>query len=211
MEYERFAEVASGDLAVGEGDLAAFLARPGPLCGYYGALASWFDYKLLEEVAGRNPSWRFLLIGPDYDGSIKRARLKRYGNIYWAGPKDYRSLPGFLARFDVAMIPFVINDITRATSPLKLYEYFAGGKPVICTPMPECMANPEVRIVTDATAFTVALEEARASGEDPLFRGRLRELGRQNSWRARAEETLARFAEARASGSSGVRAPSVAP
>jgi hypothetical protein len=89
------------------------------------------------------------------------------------------------------MIPFVINDITRATSPLKLYEYFAGGKAVVCTPMPECMAFPEVRIVEDVAEFSAALEEARIHSTEPAFRERLRELGRQNSWSARVEVVLA--------------------
>lgn len=194
VEYDRFAQANPGEWQVDDPSLRAFLETPGPLGGYYGALAQWFDYGLLKEVAARNPQWRFLLIGPDYDGSIGRAGLTRHRNIHWAGPKDYRSLPAYLARFDVAMIPFLINDITRATSPLKLYEYFAGGRPVITTPMPECMAFAEVRIVKDAAGFSAALSEALTRGADPDFRGRLRELGRQNSWRARAEQTLERFA-----------------
>lgn len=200
VEYERFAEARIVGSDIHDPELAKFLGRSGPLCGYYGALAEWFDYRLLTEVARQNPQWRFLLIGPDYDGSIKRAGLKRVRNVHWAGPKDYASLPAYLARFDVAMIPFVINDITRATSPLKLYEYFAGGKPVVCTPMPECMAYPEVRIVEDAAGFSAALEEARVRGQDPVFRERMRELGRRNSWRARAEDSLARFEESRSRG-----------
>jgi GT2 family glycosyltransferase/SAM-dependent methyltransferase len=191
VEYERFAAVSTLSPVTDDPVLTEFLERAGPLCGYYGALAEWFDYALLQEVASANPVWRFLLIGPDYDGSLKRLQLKRHRNICWAGPKDYKTLPGYLARFDVAMIPFLINDITKATSPLKLYEYFAGGKPVICTPMPECMAFPEVRIVRDATEFSAALAAARLESADVPLKERLRALARENSWVARAQAVLA--------------------
>ena len=70
----------------------------------------------------------------------------------------YTALPGYLQLFDVALIPFVLNDITLATSPLKLFEYFAGGKPVITTPLPECKVFPEVNIVRDAREFAEALD-----------------------------------------------------
>ena len=115
--------------------------------------------------------------------------LKRE-NVRWLGPRDYVTLPGYLSLFDVATIPFRINAITQATSPLKLYEYFAGGKPVVTTPMPECRAYPEVRIAATAAEFASALDAARDQGRDPDFRARLRALGRENSWSARVMTVL---------------------
>jgi len=163
-----------------------------PLAGYYGAIAEWFDYDLLASVAGLRPDWDFLLIGPMYDNSLReRGRLLlEHPNVRWIGPRDYASLPGYLRLFDVAMIPFVINDITMATSPLKLYEYFAGGKPVIATPMPECAAFSEVHIARDAKEFSAALDAAAIQARDPLFGERMKTLGRQNSWTARVETAL---------------------
>jgi len=108
-------------------------------------------------------------------------------NIRWIGQREYGELPAYLRLFDVAMIPFVINEITLATSPLKLYEYFAGGKPVIATPMPECEAFSEVSIVRNAEEFSRTLDVAKVQGQDPEFQRRLRELGRENSWTARVK------------------------
>jgi teichuronic acid biosynthesis glycosyltransferase TuaH len=163
-----------------------------PLAGYYGAIAEWFDYDLLAAVARLRSDWNFLLIGPMYDNSLRdRGRsLLELPNIRWIGPRDYKDLPGYLRLFDVAMIPFVINDITLATSPLKLYEYFAAGKPVIATPMPECMAFSEVHIARTAEEFSNALDAARAQGLDPRFRERMQSLGRENSWTARVQTVL---------------------
>lgn len=191
VEYERFA--GPSPEGIDDPALAELLAAGRPIAGYYGALADWFDYEMLAEVAVLRPDWSFLLIGPDYDRSLGKSPLLKQANVRWLGPRPYPTLPGYLQHFAVATIPFRINDITRATSPLKLYEYFAGGKPVITTPMPECQAFPEIRIVQNAAEFAGALDGARESGEDPRFRARLRELGEENSWRARVGEVLARL------------------
>ena len=171
------------------------LRREGkPIAGYYGALARWFDYELLEDTARRRPDWNFLLIGPDYDGSGPRASLLTLPNVAWIGPRPYASLPGYLRVFDVAIIPFRLNPITMATSPLKLYEYFAGVRPVITTAMPECTAHPEVDVVASGEEFAAALDIARSKGRDPAVRGRLRAVAAANSWGARVrqiEESLA--------------------
>jgi GT2 family glycosyltransferase/SAM-dependent methyltransferase len=194
VEYERF---ANGDAPLPEDrELAAFRASGHPIAGYYGALAEWFDYELLDEVARLKPDWNFLLIGPMYDQSLRGQPMLKRPNVVWLGPRDYHSLPGYLRLFDVATIPFRINDITLATSPLKLYEYFAGGKPAVTTPMPECQAYSEVEIAKDAREFAAALERARERGRDPRFRDRLRELGRQNSWSARTRSVREALAKA---------------
>ncbi len=188
VEYERFAAPAAPPK---DQALARFLSGGGPVAGYYGALARWFDAPLLEAVARENSDWRFVLIGQELDQSLAREPLRKRENVLWLGPRDYESLPGYLASFDVATIPFRINPITLATSPLKLFEYFAGGKPVVTTPMPECEAFPEVEIAKDASAFSEALARAREKGRDARFRERLRALGRANSWDARADVILA--------------------
>jgi|GEM_PF-530368 len=169
-----------------------------PIAGYYGALAQWFDYDLLEKVARRRPDWNFVLIGVDYDGSLEDRPMLKCPNVHWIGPRDYATLPAYLRAFTVATIPFAINDITLATSPLKLYEYFAGGKPVITSPMPECMAFPEVHIVRSEEEFAVALDKAREEGQNAAFRARLREIGRLNSWTERVREVEEALAAAAA-------------
>jgi polysaccharide pyruvyl transferase CsaB len=187
VEYERFAAPAAPPR---DADLLAFLTPGAPVAGYYGALAEWFDYPLLEQVAASMPDWRFVLIGPQYDKSLPGQPLLERPNVRWIGPRDYVTLPGYLSLFDVATIPFRINAITQATSPLKLYEYFAGARPVVTTPMAECQAYPEVRIAATAEEFSLALDDAREQGRDPDFRAHLRALGRENSWSARVMAVL---------------------
>jgi glycosyltransferase involved in cell wall biosynthesis len=159
-----------------------------PIAGYYGALARWFDYELLEQTARRRPDWNFLLIGPDYDGSLRRASLLGCPNVVWIGPRPYSSLPGYLKAFDVATIPFRLDPITMCTSPLKLYEYFAGLRPVVATAMPECTAHPEVDVVATAEEFAAALDVARGKGRDPAVRVRLGAVAAANSWGERIRQ-----------------------
>lgn len=195
VEYRRFLEPAPRPQ---DEVLTRFLAGgEGPVAGYYGALARWFDYALMEETSRLRPDWRFVLIGQELDSSLAGSRLLQRPNVIWLGPRDYETLPGYLGTFDVAMIPFQINSITLATSPLKLYEYFAAGKPVIATPMPECEAFPEVGIARDAGAFSAALDRALERGRDAGFRERLRALAGQNSWDARIDTALAGLASLR--------------
>lgn len=172
-----------------DADLRVVLEEGKPIAGYYGAFAEWFDYEKLEQLAALRPDWNFLLIGQRYDLSMQErgeALLKR-SNVHWIGPRKYELLPAYLRIFDIAMIPFLVNDITLATSPLKLYEYFAGGKPVISSRMPECMAYPEVFAVDELQQFSEALDKARIQGKDKDFCDRLRNLARGNSWSARVQ------------------------
>jgi glycosyltransferase involved in cell wall biosynthesis len=185
VEYDHF---ANGSIRVpDDSDIEPAWRMRKPLAGYYGSMAEWFDYDLLTEVASLRPDWNFLLIGPMYDNSLReRGRLMlKCPNVRWIGQRDYQELPGYLRMFDAAMIPFTINNITLATSPLKLFEYFAGGKPVITTPMPECEAFSEVHIARTAEEFSLALDIARAEGQDRQFRERMQTLGSENSWTSR--------------------------
>jgi 2-polyprenyl-3-methyl-5-hydroxy-6-metoxy-1,4-benzoquinol methylase/GT2 family glycosyltransferase len=188
VEYQRF--VSDYPESAGDRDLAGFLRDGKPIAGYYGALAEWFDYELLDEVARLRPDWNFVLIGQALDGSVHRHALTGRANVNWIGPRPYESLPGYLRLFDVATIPFKINRITEATSPLKLYEYMAGGKPIITTPMPECQSFPFVNIVRNAQEFALMLDTARTQALDPEFRQRLLATASQNSWAARVESVI---------------------
>jgi len=190
VEYDHFARAC--DLPSNDPDLDSKWLGDKPLAGYFGAMAEWFDYDLLEEAARLRDDWNFLLIGPMYDNSLRergRALLKR-PNVRWIGSRDYQQLPAYLRLFDAAMIPFVINDITLATSPLKLFEYFAGAKPVLTTPMPECQMFPEVLIVRTAEEFAAGLDVTNTRGRDVRFQERLRELARENSWTTRVEMVI---------------------
>ncbi|MGE5224560.1 MAG: glycosyltransferase, partial [Omnitrophica WOR_2 bacterium] len=171
-------------------DLAPIVAGRKPVIGYYGALAKWFDYDLLKKVAGLRPDLSFVLIGMDYDGSLKHSRVLEVPNIAWLGQKSYEELPAYLRFFDVATIPFQLNEITHSTSPLKLFEYMAGGKPVVITPMQESMRYDGVLVAHDAAEFSEKIDQALRLKEDPEYLRRIDCVALDNTWERRAAQLL---------------------
>ncbi|MEP6927008.1 MAG: glycosyltransferase [Ginsengibacter sp.] len=104
---------------------------PYPRIGFYGVLDERLDIQLLESMALSRPHWHFILIGPII--KIDADTLPKRDNIHYLGPKKYNELPGYLAGWDIAMLPFALNESTKYISPTKTPEYLAGGKPVIST------------------------------------------------------------------------------
>ncbi len=163
-----------------------FRERYPEVVGYFGAIAPWLWYELIEDLAKRMTDKGFVFIGPDYSGCVPR--LPQRDNVLYLGPVDYQALPGYAAQFDVCFIPFVKGEIARSTSPLKLFEYFALEKPVVVTSdMLECTAFEEVLAGGDAQTVANAIDTALALHQNPDFRKRLRALANANSWDVRAE------------------------
>jgi glycosyltransferase involved in cell wall biosynthesis len=169
-------------------DLAPAIAAGRPIVGYHGALARWLDHALLNAVTAAAPDLSFVLLGPDYDGSA--ARIARRPNVFLLGRKSYDELPRYLRRLDAAMIPFVIDDITRATSPVKLFEAMAAGLPPVATPMDECRKYRSVAIADGPDAFLAALRAAVARRAAPACQALLAAEVAENTWAARVESIL---------------------
>jgi glycosyltransferase involved in cell wall biosynthesis len=112
-------------------DPADQAAIPHPRLGFFGVLDERFDIELVEKVATAKPEWQIVLIGPVV--KIDEHSLPRRDNIHYLGQKSYQELPGYIRGWDIAMIPFALNESTRFISPTKTPEYLAAGKPVIST------------------------------------------------------------------------------
>ncbi len=104
---------------------------PRPRIGYYGVVDERIDLDLLRDIATRRPDWQLVVLGPVV--KIAPTALPDAPNIHYLGPKPYAELPGYLAGWDVAMMPFARNAATRYISPTKTPEYLAGGRPVAST------------------------------------------------------------------------------
>jgi glycosyltransferase involved in cell wall biosynthesis len=158
-----------------------------PVIGYYGAIADWFDSRLVASLAKRRPEWNFILVGSTYDGDL--FPLAGLPNISLPGEQAYETIPDWLARFDVAIIPFRRNPLTEATNPVKVYEMLAGGKPVVSVPIPEVAAlAPMVRLASGVDEFEREIEAALAERGDPGAIAKRQEFARLNTWQKRYEE-----------------------
>ncbi|MCF0069377.1 glycosyltransferase [Dyadobacter sp. CY261] len=101
----------------------------GTKLGFYGVIDERFDQDLIREIAEKCPDWQIILIGPVV--KIDPAMLPRAGNIHYLGSKSYQELPAYLSGWNVALIPFLLNESTRFISPTKTPEYLAAGRPVV--------------------------------------------------------------------------------
>lgn len=185
VEYEHFARNFSRDEMPLE--LQGICESGRKIIGYFGALASWFDYELILKVVRERPDYEVVLIGFDYDGSSVQYHLERESRIHVIGPINYRELPRYAYWFDVATIPFLINDITESTSPIKLFEYMALGKPIVTTDMPECRKYDSVMIANNHDEFVRLLDSALAKACDSEYHTLLKEEALANTWQAKAE------------------------
>lgn len=155
-----------------------------PVIGYYGAIADWFDSALVAELAERRRDWDFILVGSTYGADI--SRLANLPNVSLPGEEAYESLPEWLGRFDVAIIPFKRTSLTEATNPVKVYEILAGGKPIVSVPIPEVAAlAPLVRLASSAEEFE--REIAAALAHDVGSAEERRAFAREHTWDRRFE------------------------
>lgn len=157
------------------------------IIGYFGALASWFDYELVLKIVRERPDYEVVLIGFDYDGSSLPYHLDKESRIHVIGPIPYKELPRYAKWFDVATIPFLINDITESTSPIKLFEYMALGKPIVTTAMPECKKYSSVMVAENHDEFVRLLDTALMVREETGYRALLKEEALANTWQAKAQ------------------------
>jgi len=105
------------------------------IIGYYGAIAEWFNLDLLRAIALEHPDCLILLVGNDTVGA--QEVLADLPNVEFTGEVPYATLPFYLHAFDVCLLPFKVIPLTLATNPVKVYEYLAAGKPVVCVDLPE--------------------------------------------------------------------------
>ncbi len=191
VDFQHFA-YADGREPEMPDDMRPLVAEGKPIVGYYGALAEWFDFDLLKYATRALPDYTFVLIGPDYDGhGLRDSGIAGLSNIHWLGPKSYAELPRYLACFDVATIPFKITEALQAVSPIKLFEYMAGGRPVVTTDLAECRKYPVVRIARTPDEWVERLREAVRLRGDPAHTAELLRTARENTWTARAQQIIA--------------------
>ena len=157
VEREHFAR-ARGPLET-PSDQAAI---SGPRLGFYGVIDERMDFELLAGVADARPDWSLIMVGPVV--KVDEADLPRSPNIYYLGNKDYRQLPAYLGGWNVALMPFAVNEATRFISPTKTPEYLAAGCPVVSTPITDVVRHygelKGVGIAADADAFVAACDRA---------------------------------------------------
>lgn len=142
---------------------------PKPRLGFYGVIDERFDTELLAKVAEMRPDWSFVMVGPIV--KISEDELPKRPNIHYLGGKTYDQLPSYLSGWDVALMPFAMNESTEFISPTKTPEYLAGGKPVVSTPIRDVVRHygglEGVKIASTPEEFVAACDEALELSHHP--------------------------------------------
>jgi hypothetical protein len=134
----------------------------GPIIGFFGLLADWVDLEIVRALAIARPRWSFVLIGEVRTDIV---RLKEFSNVHFLGRRPYQTLPAYCKAFDVAILPFVWNELTLAANPLKMREYLAAGLPLISTPLPEVVRLQHlVLMARTAEEYLAHIEKLIAAG-----------------------------------------------
>ncbi|MBD2338893.1 UDP-galactopyranose mutase [Calothrix sp. FACHB-156] len=135
---------------------------PHPRLGFFGVIDERMDIELLAGIADSRPDWHLVIIGPVV--KIDPATLPQRENIHYLGSRDYKQLPAYLAGWDLAMLPFALNESTRFISPTKTPEYLAAGRPVVSTSIQDVVRpygeSNLVRIADTVPEFVAAAEKA---------------------------------------------------
>lgn len=181
--YEHFKDIQN----IVPDEMKKVVEKNNTVIGYYGALASWFDYKLVKEVASIRKDWEIVLIGWDYDGTLAKSGITKLKNVHIINSVEYKRLPLYAQWFDICTIPFVINDVTKSTSPVKLFEYMALGKPIVTTAMPECKKYKSVIIAkNEGKDFVKRIEEGLRNKENKRYMRLLEQEALENTWEGKA-------------------------
>ncbi|BCS94663.1 hypothetical protein DSLASN_02950 [Desulfoluna limicola] len=158
---------------------------PHPRVIYVGSVADWFDFDTLYHAANRCPDVSFIIIGPS---DVNLSHLDKFTNIHMLGGKNYSDIPKYVHFCDAAMIPFKKNKLTDSTNPVKLYEYFSAGLPVVSRNLDEIKRLCSPALLYDTPEeFVDNIQNALTKTKgDPSYY----EFAQKNSWDARFSEII---------------------
>ncbi|MFZ0219282.1 MAG: glycosyltransferase [Candidatus Aquirickettsiella sp.] len=163
--------------------------------GYYGALAEWVDYSLLDKLCLGFPNSQLLLIGPCRETYPEYKQLttlvEKHNNLFYLGLKKYTELVNYAHYFDVGIIPHVAkHTVTQASSQVKLYEYMHVGIPIVTSDIPDCRQYQSAQIAKSHDEFLALVHRSlNMQKEDPYFK-MMKKEAEENTWQVRASCVL---------------------
>ncbi len=163
---------------------------PRPYVVYAGSLDNRVDVGRIAEVADAFPDGTVIVVGPMLDPD-HFDRLRAHANVTIRPPEGRGPVTGLISAADVCLIPHVDNPMTRAMSPLKLYEYLSAGRPVVATALPPiAVAAAGARVVLADAGDDFALAARSALELGPAPEAERRRFIERNSWASRFDEVL---------------------
>lgn len=147
-----------------------------PIIGFIGAINKFVDLNLIYFLAEKLKNYNFVLIGPKYDNvNIKNNIL----NIFYFESQPYEMMPIILNKFDVGIIPMVVNEVTNSIYSVKLQQYLAVGLPIVSTDTHEIKLFSEsnnniVEIANNFEDFAFKIIKSLNENNEKLIEERVR-------------------------------------
>jgi glycosyltransferase involved in cell wall biosynthesis len=170
-----------------------------PVIGYVGGLNSRLDIDLLNSLAERNPKWNFVIWGPllekekiDLNTWSKMQKLISLPNVTTGKSKDKKEIPGIISQFDIGMIPYDISqDFNKYCYPMKLFEYFYVGKPVVSVDIIELKRFPKfVKIANSTNDWEKVISALLSKPWPKKIKEAQIKLAKENSWENKIAQVL---------------------
>ena len=165
-----------------------FTELPGLRLLYVGSLDDRIDTAQVGALADARPDASIVLVGPLLDPGHYQD-LRRLPNVRLVERRARREIVALVCAADACLIPHVRSPMTEAMSPLKLYEYLAGGAPVAAADLPGIAGvDPTVELVEPGADMAPAVERALSRGRAP--EGVRRRAIQAHSWTGRIDDVL---------------------
>jgi glycosyltransferase involved in cell wall biosynthesis len=159
----------------------------GKVLGYFGVIDERLDYELIDKLAAANPDWHVVMIGPV--AKVDPSSFPKHPNLHWLGGRDYQTLPAYTKRFDVALMPFAMNEATEFINPTKALEYMATATPIVSTPVPDVVSNfSEVCQISSTHEEFILDCFIQAEGLDKWAVERGLNMANENTWESIIEK-----------------------
>jgi glycosyltransferase involved in cell wall biosynthesis len=201
------ARVVPNGCDVSDGALPALPSEDPPRILYAGQLYPWKGVDVLVEAFARLACGRLVILGGlagEADLARIRALVEARGlaqRVETPGSVPHALVGAELARAAVVVVPFLQTAMTeRHTSPLKIFEAMAAGRPLVATDLPstrEVLRDGENALLVPASDPAALADAVARLLRDRGLAERLATTARAEaasySWEARARALLSLF------------------
>lgn len=165
-----------------------------PRIGFIGNIDYRINFKLVYSLAVKNPKWSFIFIGPTNKSDYKQNKaanfktnleiIKNLPNTYFLGFKNKKDLISYYDHINIGIIPYDVKQkFCLYSYPMKIFEYFSRGVPVVATPVKNLIAlQPLVEIANNEKSFSKKIKFVLKNEWPMKYKNKQKELASLNSW-----------------------------
>ena len=172
-------------------DQISMLRKPRIFC--WGYISDRLDLDLVFQLTGENRDWSFVFLGETMK-SFKtkwKSILRQRSNIYYYEKASWRNLSVYLKEMDVCILPYVKNTFNMASSPVRLYQALATGKPIVTPDFPYCTNfNGLLYLARTPEEYSAVIKKILKEGELPDLSSRRVKMAEINSWENKAQMVM---------------------